>query len=97
MPFDLAVSYTAPPPVWAVIRTAGTVSKRPRYTSYFLVLLTSLLSGIHVSALALAARGGEGDATLKDTGYISYLMAEYAIVNGHTRNFLRVHSAVAIS
>ena len=35
MPFDLAVSYTAPPPVWAVLHTAATASVRPNYTAYF--------------------------------------------------------------
>ena len=39
----------------------------------------------------------QGDAPLKDTGFISYLTAEYAVVNGHTRKCLHVTSAVAIS
>ena len=68
---SLAVSYTAPPPVWAVLHTAATASVRP----HFDVVDHPVLYGIHVFSLALAARGSECDATLKDTGYISYLIA----------------------
>ena len=44
-------------------------------TCFSALLIAILVVGMHFP-LALAARSGEGDATLKDAGYINYLVTK---------------------